>query len=139
MSGYGCDAVVFLVFNEFAKDCKTAVYGHKYGGASQVIFTTKFLIIKIFPFSCRTEKKTPYFCSYSLNMIDNVIKLNSLKVLVEERSPPLILCWYRRGVGPLYFAGYSLLVQERSPPFIFVDTGELRMIRQPRDLQLFRF
>ncbi len=37
VSGFGCDAVVFLVFNEYAKDCKTAVYGHKYGGASQVI------------------------------------------------------------------------------------------------------
>jgi hypothetical protein len=36
VSGNGCDAVVFLVFNEFAKDCKTPVYGHKYGGSSQV-------------------------------------------------------------------------------------------------------
>ncbi|XP_023326825.1 uncharacterized protein LOC111700201 [Eurytemora carolleeae] len=31
----GCDAVVFLVFNTFSKDCKTAVYGHTYGGFSQ--------------------------------------------------------------------------------------------------------
>ncbi len=42
VSGYGCDAVVFLVFNEYAKDCKTPVYGHKYGGASQVTGNTVY-------------------------------------------------------------------------------------------------
>jgi len=35
VSTYGCDAVIFLVFNEFSKDCKTAVNGHKYGGVNQ--------------------------------------------------------------------------------------------------------
>jgi hypothetical protein len=46
VSGYGCDAVVFLVFNEYAKDCKTPVYGHKYGGASQVTHNTAWTKIK---------------------------------------------------------------------------------------------
>lgn len=29
-----CDAVVFLVFNEFAEDCETETYGHEFGGYS---------------------------------------------------------------------------------------------------------
>jgi len=29
-----CDAVVFLVFNQFADDCKTETYGHDFGGVS---------------------------------------------------------------------------------------------------------
>jgi len=33
--GYGCDAVVFLVFNKFNSDCKTQTYGHEFGGLSQ--------------------------------------------------------------------------------------------------------
>jgi len=31
----GCDAVVFLVFNEFKNDCTSAVAGHQYGGINQ--------------------------------------------------------------------------------------------------------
>ena len=31
---YGCDAVVFLVFNKFDSDCKTQTYGHEFGGVS---------------------------------------------------------------------------------------------------------
>jgi len=29
-----CDAVVFLVFNQFADDCETETYGHDFGGVS---------------------------------------------------------------------------------------------------------
>ncbi len=32
----GCDAVVFLVFNQFAADCETPVDGHKYAGVNKV-------------------------------------------------------------------------------------------------------
>jgi len=32
--GLGCDAVVFLVFNQFSSDCKTQTYGHEFGGVS---------------------------------------------------------------------------------------------------------
>jgi len=32
--GYGCDAVVFLVFNKFSSDCETQTYGHEFGGYS---------------------------------------------------------------------------------------------------------
>jgi len=31
---YGCDAVVFLVFNKFSSDCKTQTFGHDFGGVS---------------------------------------------------------------------------------------------------------
>jgi len=31
---YGCDAVVFLVFNKFDIDCQTQTYGHEFGGVS---------------------------------------------------------------------------------------------------------
>lgn len=31
---YGCDAVVFLVFNQFSSDCQTQTYGHDFGGKS---------------------------------------------------------------------------------------------------------
>lgn len=31
----GCDAVVFLVFNQFAADCETPVDGHKYAGVNK--------------------------------------------------------------------------------------------------------
>jgi len=34
VSDYGCDAVVFLVFNKFSTDCKTKTSGHEYGGVS---------------------------------------------------------------------------------------------------------
>jgi len=32
---YGCDAVVFMVFNKFSQDCETQVEGHEFGGLSQ--------------------------------------------------------------------------------------------------------
>jgi len=35
VSKEGCDAVVFLVFNEFKSDCTSAVAGHQYGGITQ--------------------------------------------------------------------------------------------------------
>jgi len=35
VASQGCDAVVFLVFNQFSKDCKTATTGHKYGGINK--------------------------------------------------------------------------------------------------------
>jgi len=31
---YGCDAVVFLVFNKFSQDCQTQTFGHDFGGVS---------------------------------------------------------------------------------------------------------
>lgn len=34
----GCDAVVFLVFNQFAADCETPVDGHKYAGVNKVSY-----------------------------------------------------------------------------------------------------
>ena len=34
VAGYGCDAVVFLVFNQFSSDCKTQTTGHEFGGVS---------------------------------------------------------------------------------------------------------
>ena len=34
VASYGCDAVVFLVFNKFSSDCKTQTYGHEFGGVS---------------------------------------------------------------------------------------------------------
>lgn len=30
----GCDAVVFLLFNQFSEDCTTTTTGHKFGGVS---------------------------------------------------------------------------------------------------------
>jgi len=35
VSSKGCDAVVFMVFNQFAKDCKTPTTGHKYAGINK--------------------------------------------------------------------------------------------------------
>ena len=34
VANYGCDAVVFLVFNKFSQDCKTQTFGHDFGGVS---------------------------------------------------------------------------------------------------------
>ena len=34
VADYGCDAVVFLVFNQFSSDCETQTYGHDFGGVS---------------------------------------------------------------------------------------------------------
>lgn len=34
VAGYGCDAVVFLLFNKFSSDCKTQTSGHEFGGVS---------------------------------------------------------------------------------------------------------
>jgi len=34
VADYGCDAVVFLVFNQFSSDCETRTYGHDFGGLS---------------------------------------------------------------------------------------------------------
>jgi len=34
VASYGCDAVVFLKFNEFSSDCKTQTNGHQYAGES---------------------------------------------------------------------------------------------------------
>jgi len=34
VANYGCDAVVFLVFNKFSSDCETQTFGHDFGGVS---------------------------------------------------------------------------------------------------------
>jgi len=34
VADYGCDAVVFLVFNQFSDDCVTKTSGHEFGGVS---------------------------------------------------------------------------------------------------------